>query len=279
MTIREGSRMNGTSARYASFGAASLLAAALLAAPAFADGLPTKGKTRGPDVVETRPCAFSGNVGVTSDYVFRGISQTLNDPALQGGVEVACGQFYAGFWGSNVDFGAVDFFQTLANVEIDLYGGFRTKTGPVAWDIGFIYYAYPGQLSGADLDFVELKVGASGEVWKGGTLGGTVFYSPDYTGGSGPVWTLEGTFSQALPKVGFLSPTFSATLGSVNPDDFDDYLYWNAGLTLGFLDKWSLDLRYWDTDIDGGCRPTFNGSTFGPELCDARFVAAVKYSF
>jgi uncharacterized protein (TIGR02001 family) len=154
-------------------------------------------------------------------------------------------------------------------LELDIYGGYRFSTGKINWDLGFIYYSYPGIDTFFDADFFELKLGASGDIWKGGTLGGTVFYTPNNTFDSGPVWTLEGTFSQALPKVSIFSPTFSATLGRVNAEDFDDYTYWNVGVALGFRDKWSLDLRYWDTDIDGGCGG----------FCDDRFVATLKYSF
>jgi uncharacterized protein (TIGR02001 family) len=255
--------MNWSIVKSGSLGAASLLAAALLAGPASADGLPGRGRiASGPSPV----CSFSGSLGVTTDYVFRGVSQTAEDPAVQGGLEASCGRFYFGFFGSNVDFG------DDGNVEMDLYAGYKTTTGPVSWDIGVIYYGYPGGASNAD--FFEIKVGASGEIWKGGTLGGTVFYSPEYTFDAGPVWTLEGTFAQALPKVGIFSPTFSATLGtSLFDDDSDnDYTYWNVGLTLGFLDKWSVDLRYWDTDGDPG---TFAGAPLG----DERFVGTLKYSF
>ena len=94
------------------------------------------------------------------------------------------------------------------------------------------------------------KVGASGEVWKGGTLGGTVFYSPEYTGNHWEVWTFEVNFAQVLPKVGVVTPTVSVLYGYSDFQDFGNqsYAYWNAGLTLAFHDRWSLDLRYWDSD-------------------------------
>jgi uncharacterized protein (TIGR02001 family) len=237
---------------------------------AAADGLPTRGKAMGPEPT-LGPCGVSANLGLATDYVFRGISKTFEDPAVQGGFDLACGRFYAGIAASNVDFGAVSPVDTVANVEVAIYGGFKTKTGPVAWDLGVVYYTYPGDNAPVDLDFVEFKVGASGEVWKGGTIGATVFYSPEYILETGPVWTVEGTFSQALPNVGMFAPTFSATVGSSSFDDFDglDYVYWNVGLTLGFMERWAVDLRYWDTDIDYGCLG----------LCDERFVASVKYKF
>ena len=143
--------MNGTLARSAGFGAASLMAGLLLAGQALADGPPGKGRAKAPEVSDGRPCTVSANVGYTTDYVFRGISQSNEDAAVQGGVDFTCGRFYIGTWGSSIAFGG-------SATEIDVYGGVRTKTGPVNWDLGFIYYAYPGASSGADLDYFELKV-------------------------------------------------------------------------------------------------------------------------
>ena len=254
------------SIRTTTLGAASLLAAAVFASPALADGM--QGRGRIADAPGPRTCSTSANVGLTTDYVFRGISQSGEEPAIQGGVDFNCGRFYAGVWGSSID------FEGLATAEIDIYGGFKHAMGPVTFDVGLIYYAYAGRFaSDIDADFLELKLGASGDIWKGGTLGGTVFYSPDAQFGVGPSWTFEGTLSHALPKVGLFSPTVSGTVGHVTFSDLDDadYTYWNLGLTLGFLEKWSLDVRYWDTDLDDCAGAIF--------ACDSRVVGTVKYSF
>jgi uncharacterized protein (TIGR02001 family) len=255
------------SIKSATLGAASLLAAAVFAGPALADGMPSRGKIAdGP----APRCTTAGNVGLTSDYVFRGISQSSENAAVQGGVDFTCGNFYAGVWGSSVDFGVE------GTAEVDIYGGYKMTLGRFALDFGFIYYAYPGIDSDLDADFFELKAAASTEVWKGGTLGGTVFYSPDYFGGTGSVVTVEGAFSQALPKFSIFSPTFSATVGhSYFQDELfgidPSYTYWNVGATLAFFDKWSLDLRYWDSDSD---------SPFGSgDITEERFVATMKYTF
>jgi uncharacterized protein (TIGR02001 family) len=248
----------------ASLGAASLLAVVVFASPSFADGLPGRGKVKGPD--EARPCSTAANVGLTSDYVFRGISQSTEDAAIQGGVDFNCGHFYVGFWGSSV---------TIGNgTEIDFYGGFKRNFGRVAIDVGLIYYSYPG--FNDDLDFLELKAAGSLEVWKGGTLGGTVFYSPDYFAQTGPVTTLEGTFSQALPSFSIFTPTFSATVGHSHFQDellgFDpSYTYWNIGASFGFFDKWSFDVRYWDSDSD-------SPFAFG-DITEERIVGTLKYTF
>jgi uncharacterized protein (TIGR02001 family) len=211
--------------------------------------------------------------------------------------------FYAGVWASNLDWGANE-GSNIANIEMDWYGGIKFNTGRIAWDVGVIYYTYPNGADigvsstgtfpvGAEFNYVELKVGASAEIWKDGTLGVTGFFSPDYQYETGNVWTVEAAFTQNLRKFMFIgrewSPSVSALIGyqaatgggadkaryinNVTLDD-DHYLYWNAGLTLGFLEKWSLDLRYWDTNIDRAddCK----GPLFA---CDERFVATLKFTY
>jgi uncharacterized protein (TIGR02001 family) len=263
--------------------AVSALGVAVFAGPSLAEGIMRRGSIKDPAPVPApRACALSANVGITSDYVFRGMSQTDEAPAIQGGFDATCGIFYAGTWASSLDFGGDGAGNDIANMEWDFYAGIKPKTGPISWDLGIIYYTYPNAIDPAtgETNFVEFKVGGSAEVWKGGTLGLTTFYSPDYTGETGEVWTFEAGFSQALPNVGMFSPTFSALVGHQIGDDAvylatfgeDNYTYWNAGLTLGFLEKWSLDLRYWDSNLDF-CQA---GGLFS---CDERFVATLKFTY
>jgi uncharacterized protein (TIGR02001 family) len=86
--------------------------------------------------------SLSFNVGVTSDYRYRGISQSRLQPALQGGVDYADKSgFYVGAWGSSIKWikdGGGD-----ASVELDLYGGYKGAVGDVAYDVGFLRYEYP----------------------------------------------------------------------------------------------------------------------------------------
>lgn len=78
---------------------------------------------------------ISANVGVVSDYRFRGISQSNEEPALQGGVDYAHDSgVYLGLWGSSVEFGD-------ASAEIDLYGGWGGSFNAVDVKFGGVYYA------------------------------------------------------------------------------------------------------------------------------------------
>ena len=90
------------------------------------------------------------NVGVVTDYRFRGISQTSLKPALQLGVDfVHKSGFYLGAFGSNVSW-VKDFnLATKGSYEIDLYGGFKGNiTSDIGFDVGLISYIYPGNTSG-----------------------------------------------------------------------------------------------------------------------------------
>ncbi|MDE0795416.1 MAG: TorF family putative porin [Alphaproteobacteria bacterium] len=109
------------------------------------------------------PGAFSANIGLFSEYYFRGISQTDDAPALQGGLDWSATVdggtgigVYLGVWGSNVDFNEAAGVDG-ATIEIDYYGSLTGDIGSagLGWDVGFIYYTYPGAAGSLDYDFVE----------------------------------------------------------------------------------------------------------------------------
>ena len=244
--------------------AAATLAAMSLGAPAVAEGP-----------------KFSANVAITSDYIFRGMSQTDENPAIQGGFDMTWGMFYAGVWGSSLDFGgAVDgcgqpagTSGDCANLEVDIYAGITPKLGPVDLDLGVIYYSYPGakDLPTAELDFVEVKAGASIKPANNLTLGTTVFYSPEYTGELGTSWTVEGSAELSLPY----DFALGGTLGYLELVDQNNanYSYWKIGLSKSFLEKFTAEVAYWDTDLSS---TVCSGPLF---QCDARVVGTLSASF
>ena len=84
-------------------GFAAALAVLMLAGPALADGMGRRGSIKDPPKPAER-CKHSANVALTTEYVFRGFSQTSQGPAVQGGYDLTCGIFYAGVWASSLDF-------------------------------------------------------------------------------------------------------------------------------------------------------------------------------
>ena len=179
------------------------------------------------------------NVALTSDYVFRGFSQTGEDPALQAGVDLTSGGFYAGGWVSKVDFG------DSTDAEVDLYGGYRTEASGWALDFGVIGYGYVDEPSAADYGYVEFKAAASRAVGPV-TAGAAVYYSPDFFGADEAATYVEGNVAFApMDKV-----TVSAAVGKQFLDVNDDYTTWNAGVAYAFTDNLVGDVRYYDTDVD-----------------------------
>lgn len=104
------------------------------------------------------PHSVSANIGAVSNYLWRGLSQTDGQAAIQGGLDYAHDSgFYAGTWVSNIDWGAGD----DTSYEWDLYAGFGGSiTDDLSYDLGIVYYAYPDS---RDVDFAELAASAS---WK-----------------------------------------------------------------------------------------------------------------
>ena len=97
--------------------------------------------------------AVSANVSFTSDYIWRGMTQS-DAPAIQGGFDFAADNgFYAGIWGSNVN------FNNGAGSELDYYFGYATEVGSVGVDVGYISYEYID--STPDATFDETYLGLS----------------------------------------------------------------------------------------------------------------------
>ncbi len=215
---------------------------------------------------EGRKLGVSFTVAGTTDYVFRGVSQTDEKPTVQMSLDLSYGIFYAGIWGSGIDF---DDVPPNSNVEIDLYAGIKPTWNSVTFDFGIIYYLYPrAKDDGAELDYLEFKAGVSKSVFETLTLGATVYYSPEYTGETGEAWTVEGSFSKTLPKIWDIDLTLSGLIGYNEADELEGYTYWNIGLTKTYK-NFEFDIRYHDTDIDG-CK---SATVF---QCDERVVGTVK---
>lgn len=199
---------------------------------------------------------ISFNAGVTSDYVFRGVSQTMEDPALQAGVDVTHGSIYAGAWASNVDFGDGE-----TDAEVDLYVGVRPEFAGFNWDVGVVGYLYTSQPDGADYSYGELKLAASRPVGAA-TVGAVVYYSPDFFGASED----EATYAEINASIpAHDRVTVSGAVGHQWVSSDLDYLTWNLGAAWQVSDHLAVDLRYHDTD----------GHDFG-QTYDSRVVISLK---
>lgn len=114
----------------------------------------------------------SANVTFSSDYIWRGMTQT-DGPAMSGGFDFESENgFYAGIWGSNVN------FNDGAGSELDYYFGYGFEVGNVGIDLGYVAFDYPQNNTG--LDFEEIVIGLSmGDLGLTFALGQDS--APDYT--------------------------------------------------------------------------------------------------
>ena len=197
------------------------------------------------------------NIGANTDYVFRGVSQTDQGPSVFGGVDVSMGTAYAGVWLSNVDFG------NSTSAEYDIYGGFKPTVGPVALDLGILYYGYTNKPSGPDEAYWEAKVAGSVAAGKG-TIGAAVYYSPEFFGETG-----EATYFEVNGSVPLNDKfSLSGALGHQSVVGPADYNTWNLGVGYAVTPHVGFDLRYTDT----------SEHSFG-KIYDGRVVLGVKATF
>ncbi|MGK2951118.1 MAG: TorF family putative porin [Thiobacillus sp.] len=222
---------------------------------------------------EESPHSLSANVGMYSDYVFRGISQTGGDPAVQGGLDYSHSSgFYLGTWGSNV--GWIEDFQGYdsGNVEIDLYGGFRGDIGStgLTFDVGAIKYMFPGDDGGATKADTTEIYGALG--WKWFTAKYSYYVSDEVFGFANADGSDYLGLSASLP-VGETGLTLGASWGtfSFENNDAQDYEDWSvsAAYDMGKLSSVTsgvtVGLKYSDTDADSAVWTDANGKFLGKD--------------
>ena len=193
-----------------------------------------------------------GNVTFTSDYVWRGISQTMEDPAVQGSLTLEAAGFHFIAWGSNVDFGSE------TRVEFDLDAGYtwETRSG-FSWTVGLIDYIYVNE---SDLDTLEVYLGVG---YQGLELRG--YYTDDYSGVETDAYYTELSYQRPLSD----RFTLGLRLGQSDfgPDSgLPDYLDYSASLEAAVLGV-ELQLGFYGTDLDGS------------PLADDRIVFAIGKTF
>lgn len=208
--------------------------------------------------------SLSANVAIVSNYMFRGISQTDNGPAIQGGFDYTYNplNLYLGVWGSNVDSEGYD----GASMEIDVYGGWRPTFGDLTLDLGVLGYLYPNT-DNTDFDTVEYKAGATYDF---GVVapGITVYYSPDWFNAD-DAWRYELSASIPLPA----DFKLVAKYGWNDFDNLKDYQDWTVGVTVDVVGV-TLGLSYTDVvdlDRDTDC--------VAPFKCDGEVVFSVSKVF
>lgn len=218
---------------------------------------------------------LSANVALTSDYRFRGISQTLNDPAIQGGMDWNGNLFSLGFWGSSIDFGEDSaLVSQRAQLELDLYAGFeREFRHGTSLGVQLVEYLYPGADADLNYNYVELLSSFGFPI---GPVSATVHvaYSPEFFASSGTAFYYA--FEAGLDlKRGF---SIEAQIGRQSIEDnasfgTPDYTDWSLTLSRSWPKLLGVSLAYIGTDLNRS--ECFGGS----DLCGGTLVATLSRSF
>ena len=245
--------------------AATLLASTVLtAAPALAQD----------DDAAASPFTVSGNVAMTSDYRFRGVSLSAGDFAIQGGVDLAHESgFYLGTWASSIQGGT-----PYGEVELDVYGGW---TGDVAEgvtvDVGLLYYIYPTTDDplglDPDTDYFEPYASISTTIGPvGATLGAAYAWDQDSLGGNDNLYIytdgslgVPSTPLSFTAHLGYTDGVLAPPLLAGTADDTG--LDWSLGVSGTIYGGLSGSLSY--VGVEG---PSIDGFT------DDAIVATLSFS-
>jgi len=193
--------------------------------------------------------SVSGNIALTSDYVFRGYTQTDGDPAIQGGFDVGHSSgLFAGVWGSNVESDpAAPINYDGANVELDVYLGWKGKITDSGLELTAkaLRFMYPGtDYSSNNSNEFSLNLGYDFTV---ATLRGSINYSDDYFG-TGKAWYWDTAVMVPLGPV-----KLSLQAGRSDYEYGGDYTDYSMGVS-GELAGFGLSLSYIGTDgVPEGC--------------------------
>ncbi len=218
------------------------------------------------------------NVGVVSEYRYRGLSQTNGDPALQGGVDYAHSSgFYLGAWASTISWIKDAGSNAKGPVELDVYGGYKGTVGPIGYDVGYLRYEY--------VNNSYTKTGNpspnTDEAYVAGSYGPfTLKYSYAFSNlfgtrnSKGTTYTdLSATFDlgkgfSLVPHVGIQD--FKSQNGATN--DTLDYTDYSLTLNKDFGAGYSGSLSYVSVDQK-------TAGSWARNLAKDQVILGVKYSF
>lgn len=237
------------------------------------------------------PHTFTGNVGLFSQYVFRGISQTNEDPALQGGFDYShASGFYLGTWASNISWlkdapAGVDSAYSSSSMEIDVYGGYRGAFGEtgIGYDVGLLQYIYPGDRNPGITKADTLEAYAA-LTWS--FLSAKYSYSLGDTFGvnnSSGTWYLDLSANYPITEALTLNlhygiQDFSGSTAGVKNDDFASYEDWKIGLSYALPQGFTVGAFYTDTSMNT-TEKAFYTNLKGKYLGDDQYVVFLSKTF
>lgn len=226
------------------------------------------------------PHTFTYNVGLYSQYIFRGLTQTREDPALQGGVDYSHSSgFYLGAWGSNISWLTDANAYKSSSLELDLYGGFANTIGDtgVNYNVGLLQYIYPGSRAGTGAKKAETTevYGSLGYKWISGKVSVVVsdgaFGFDNADGSTYSELNLAVPFGDGFTAIAHAG--YQDFTGSGNSTfDYADY---KLGLTKSWTNGVNVGGYYTTTDGD---KSDFTDAS-GQNIAQDQFTVFVQKTF
>jgi uncharacterized protein (TIGR02001 family) len=180
-------------------------ALAVSAAPAFAEEA----------AEDSSAFTITGGATLVSDYRFRGVSLSAEDPTLQGSITVAHESgFYVSTWGSGLASGT-----PYGGSEIDLIGGWGGKLGGLTVDVNATYYAYPNKSGAAPVEYVEFLASAAKDIGPVNAKLGVAFAPKQKSLGSFSTFYIYNDYALGIPSTPF---KLKAHIGYNKSDFFVD---------------------------------------------------------
>jgi uncharacterized protein (TIGR02001 family) len=215
----------------------------------------------------------TGNLGLTSDYRFRGVSQTQNAPAVQGGIEYNhVSGLYIGNWNSSV---SSQLYTGGAGIESDVYAGFRKQIfGNFTLDVGSMNYFFPRAGTNGSFDTNEVYVGVG---YKDLVTAKYSHALSDYFGTANSKNSYYVQADAAIPVVGKLSVVAHIGRTEISNNSSLSYTDYNAGIAYD-LKGWNLAAKYYINDSKTSTFMTAN-TINGQKLYKDALVFSVAKSF
>jgi len=227
------------------------------------------------------PHTLTGNIGIYSQYIFRGLTQTNKDPALQGGFDYSHSSgFYAGTWLSNIswltDSPAATGYNS-SSLEWDFYGGYKHSFGDIGLDVGILQYYYPGSHNSVlfpgtvKADTLELYAAVSWK-WLSAKYSHSVGNKTFGVANSRDTYYLDFTANFPItPKLNLIGhygiqEFDGSTAAGVSNDSFASYKDWKIGATYTLPKDFTIGAFFSGTDMNA------TQKAFYTNAADTRFT-------
>lgn len=280
------------------------LSTALVSISASAADLAGKKVVPAPVAVAS-PWDFDIGAGLTSDYMFRGITQSNHSPsvAAHGELRYNFSDMWQGYVGVSGESIKLTPFDPSPSMELDTYGGVRATLGQFTADAGVWGYLYPGLstptpngIFPTQINWVEGYFKAGYNITDAFNLGANFFYTPSYiaTGADGEYlsatakytigdWAISGELGRQV--LGTTDATHTSPFTGVGKYSLPSYTTWNLGASYTYKFV-TLDLRYWGTNLSKKDATLITGPTnyivgtaagYRSNYADNRIVGTISF--